>query len=182
MNIFSDTSINKRLIERDLAFKTLAKDCGGDNAKTISEFKQQESEKIKSDKLEALKFLTSKMIESGILYYLNLTVEEFNTIAEKGPFFKLGDITSKVSKNSTAAANVAADMAEAWKELEPEKTEEESEGILDSCCLNSDIFSALSPPQSLANVLNAKSRSINLLLIDVSEKIFILGLSKYSSI
>tara|TARA_R100000030_G_scaffold37901_1_gene28451 strand:- start:1161 stop:4427 length:3267 start_codon:yes stop_codon:yes gene_type:complete len=132
MNIFSDTSINKRLIERDLAFKTLAKDCGGDNAEKISEFKQQESEKIKSDKLEALKFLTSKMIESGILYYLNLTVEEFNTIAEKGPFFKLGDITSKVSKNSTAAANVAADMAEAWKELEPEKTEEESEGILDS--------------------------------------------------
>ena len=47
MNIFSDTSINKSLIERDLAFKTLAKDCGGDNANKISEFKQQESAKIK---------------------------------------------------------------------------------------------------------------------------------------
>ena len=128
MNIFSDTAINKRLIERDLAFKTLAKDCGGDNAKKISEFKQQESEKIKSDKLDALKFLTSKMIESGILYYLNLTVEEFNDIAKKGPFFKLGDIRSKVSKNSNAAAAVAADLEEAWEELKPEEVEEDPEG------------------------------------------------------
>lgn len=131
MNIFSDTAINKRLIERDLAFKTLAKDCGGDNAKKISEFKQQESEKIKSDKLDALKFLTSKMIESGILYYLNLTVEEFNDIAQKGPFFKLGDIRSKVSKNSNAAAAVAADLEEAWEELKPEEVEEEGPGYLD---------------------------------------------------
>jgi hypothetical protein len=124
MNIFSDTSINKRLIERDLAFKTLVKDCGGDNSEKISEFKQQESEKIKSDKLDALKFLTSKMLGSGILHYLNLTPDEFNDIAEKGPFFKIGDITSKVSKNSNAASSIAADLQEAWKELEPEEVEE----------------------------------------------------------
>ena len=131
MNIFSDTSINKRLIERDLAFKTLAKDCGGDNAKTISEFKQQESEKIKSDKLDGLKFLTSKMVESGILYYLNLTAEEFNTIAKKGPFFDLGDITSKVSQQSNAAGSIMSDLGEAWEPLQPEEAEQPEPGYFD---------------------------------------------------
>ena len=131
MNIFSDTSINKRLIERDLAFKTLAKDCGGDNAKKISEFKQQESEKVKSDKLDGLKFLTSKMIESGMLYYLNLTAEEFNTIATKGPFFDFGDITSKVSKQSNAAGSIKSDLAEAWEPLQPEEAEQPEPGYFD---------------------------------------------------
>ena len=38
------------------------------------------------------------MISNGIIYYLNLTIDEFNELAKKGPFFKLGDLTSKVSK------------------------------------------------------------------------------------
>ena len=129
MNIFSDPVINKRVIERELAFKTLAKECGGDNAEKISKFKESESSKIKSDKLESLRFLTSKMISNRIIYYLNLTIDEFNELAKKGPFFKLGDLTSKVSKNSSAASTIAADLEEAYEELK--KTEEEEIGYFD---------------------------------------------------
>ena len=124
MNIFSDPVINKRVIERELAFKTLAKECAGDNAEKISKFKESESSKIKSDKLESLRFLTSKMISNGIIYYLNLTINEFNELAKKGPFFKLGDLTSKVSRNSSAASTIAADLEEAYEELK--KTEEDT--------------------------------------------------------
>ncbi|HAI41794.1 MAG TPA: hypothetical protein DCM40_28600, partial [Maribacter sp.] len=57
--------------------------------------------------------------------------EEFNTIAKKGPFFDLGDITSKVSQQSNAAGSIMSDLGEAWEPLQPEEAEQPEPGYFD---------------------------------------------------
>ena len=97
MNIFADTEINKRVITRQLGIKTQKKNCSDeDSIKKLNEFIEKDAEQVKKDKIESLQFLTTEMLNNNLIYYLNLSTEEFKKLSTLGPFYEFGDIKQKV--------------------------------------------------------------------------------------
>ena len=97
MNIFADPKINKNIIERRLALKTQTKNCTEDQTKKLNEFIEADGEKVKKDKIDSLKYLTTELNKQNYIYFLSLTQEQFNDMILKGPFFDAGGIAKSIS-------------------------------------------------------------------------------------
>jgi len=109
MNIFADPKINKSIIERRLALKTQTKNCTEeDQTKKLNEFIEADGEKVKKDKIDSLKYLTTELNKQNYIYFLSLTQEQFNDMILKGPFFDAGGITKSISLTgiNTEAVNL----------------------------------------------------------------------------
>lgn len=98
MNIFADPKINKSLIERRLALKTQRKNCTEEAQVTkLNEFIESDAEKVKQEKLDSLKFLTSELNKKKLIYFLSLNQEQFNDMVLKGPFADIVEISELIS-------------------------------------------------------------------------------------
>jgi len=102
MNIFADTEVSNRIIQRKLGILSQKKRCSTDEeTKSLNEFLKKDAENVKADKLKSLKFLTNQLLKNNLIYYLNLTKDEFIKLVRNGPFYDLNDIRSSISLNKT---------------------------------------------------------------------------------
>ena len=116
MNIFADTEINKRVITRQLGIKTQKKNCSDeDSVKKLNEFIEKDGEQVKRDKIESLQFLTNELLNNNLIYYLNLSTEEFKKLSTLGPFFEFGDIKQKITVDgSITSDSINKDLEESY--------------------------------------------------------------------
>ena len=102
MNIFADTEVSNRIIQRKLGILSQKKRCSTDEeTKSLNEFLKKDAENVKADKLKSLKFLTNQLLKNNLIYYLNLTKDEFIKLVRNGSFYDLNDIRSSISLNKT---------------------------------------------------------------------------------
>ena len=98
MNIFADPEINKRIIQRRLGILSQKKNCQDESDVTkLNKFIEQDAEQVKKDKIKSLQFLTNEMLSSDLIYYLNLTKEQFINFVRTGPFYSLSDVRKSIS-------------------------------------------------------------------------------------
>ena len=114
MNIFADTAINTRVIQRRLAIKSARLNCKKeDQVKKLNEFIETDGEKVKEDKIKSLQFLSNEMLTGGLIYFLNLTTDQFKQMIKSGPFYDIGDI-----KDSITSVNEGLTSEKMNKDLE----------------------------------------------------------------
>lgn len=128
MNIFADTEVNQRAIQRRLAILTQKKRCKDEgDTKSLNDFLKKDAENVKADKLKSLQFLTNQLLRNNLIYYLNLTKDEFVQLVRSGPFYNLGDIRNSISLDKTGAKvqdiakNLEATFNKQYKEKSSDK-------------------------------------------------------------
>jgi len=134
MNIFANPEISKRVIQRKLAILTQKKSCEKkEEIDKLNKFIEQDADKIKEDKIKSLQFLTNELLKNDLIYYLNLTTEQFKLLVENGPFYNLGDIRNSISltegndNNSKAMAkNLSDKFKSRYREQKDNKSLENS--------------------------------------------------------
>jgi hypothetical protein len=105
MNIFADPQISKRIIQRKLAILTQKKGCKEKaEIDKLNKFIKKDAVKVKEDKIKSLQFLTNELLKNDLLYYLNLTTDQFQLLVDNGPFYNLGDIRNSISLSQGSAA------------------------------------------------------------------------------
>jgi len=127
MNIFADPEINKRVITRQLGIRTQKKNCvEEDDVNKLNEFIENDGEQVKTDKIKSLQFLTNQMLTNNLIYYLNLSKDEFDKLVSAGPFFNFGDIKEKVTiDGSVTSESINKDLEEAFnKKFEGEQNKD----------------------------------------------------------
>ena len=131
MNIFADPEINKRVITRQLGIKTQKKNCKDEDLTKLNEFIEKDGIQVKKDKIQSLQFLTTEMLANNLIYYLNLSTEDFKKLSTLGPFFDIADIKEKVTVDGKVTAeSISADLEEAFNaKIEQAK---DSEGLKNS--------------------------------------------------
>ena len=98
MNIFADTKINTRVIQRRLAIKSARLNCKEpDEVKKLNEFIETDGEQVKEDKIKSLQFLSNEMLKGGLIYFLSLTTDQFTKMVKSGPFYDIGDIQGSIT-------------------------------------------------------------------------------------
>mgnify|MGYP003638200540 CR=1 FL=1 len=114
MNIFANTEINERVIQRRLAIKSARLNCKEeDQVNKLNEFIETDGEKVKEDKIKSLQFLSNEMLTGGLIYFLNLTTDQFKQMIKSGPFYDIGDI-----KDSITSVNEGLTSEKMNKDLE----------------------------------------------------------------
>ena len=127
MNIFAKTDINKRVITRQLGIKTQKKNCTDDDLTKLNEFIEKDAEQVKKDKIESLQFLTNQLLTNELIYYLNLSKDEFNKLSTMGPFFKFANIKNNININgSITQESINKDLEEAFNAKVEEQEDKNS--------------------------------------------------------
>jgi hypothetical protein len=127
MNIFAETGINKRVIARQLGIKTQKKNCTDDDLTKLNEFIEKDAEQVKKDKIESLQFLTNELLINELIYYLNLSKEEFDKLSTMGPFFKFANIKNNINVNgSITQESINKDLEEAFNAKVEEQEDKNS--------------------------------------------------------
>ena len=127
MNIFAKTDINKRVITRQLGIKTQKKNCTDDDLTKLNEFIEKDAEQVKKDKIESLQFLTNELLINKLIYYLNLSKEEFDKLSTMGPFFKFANIKNNINVNgSITQESINKDLEEAFNAKVEEQEDKNS--------------------------------------------------------
>lgn len=131
MNIFADTTINTRVIQRRLAIKSARLNCKEeDQVKELNEFIETDGEQVKIDKIKSLQFLSNEMLAGDLIYFLSLTTDQFTKMVKSGPFYDIGDIkdsitsadkgltSDKMNKDLEESFNARYDAANGDKKIE----------------------------------------------------------------
>ena len=115
MNIFADPEISKRVIQRKLAILTQKKSCEKKaEIDKLNKFIKEDADKVKEDKIKSLQFLTNELLKNDLIYYLNLSTDQFQLLVNNGPFYNLGDIRNSISlsQGSDATKSIAKDLSD----------------------------------------------------------------------
>jgi hypothetical protein len=128
-NIFANSQINKKIIERQLKYKNWKKtdDCG---ATKISEDKKKLAANgtILNEKRASLKSLLDKMIKTNKIYFINLSLNDIKRYKSEGPYFtQKGPV--KVSENKDDAAEVGAAIGTALDDSMDTTTAKDNEAM-----------------------------------------------------